>query len=87
MATAKNQSVDDYIAEYPIEIQNLLSRMRAIIKKAAPQAEEMISYNMPLYRFSIDKPLPMSLITKIVKLRMKENVARVKQKKRKKEKF
>jgi len=122
MPAAKPKSVEDYIAGFPIDVQDLLEKMRTTIKKAAPQAEEMISYNMPLYkwngmlvsfaawknhialyptplvtgemkkklapfegakstlRFPIDKPLPLLLISKVVKLRMKENVARARKK-------
>jgi uncharacterized protein YdhG (YjbR/CyaY superfamily) len=119
---SKPASVEEYIASFPEEIQLLLEQMRRTIKKAAPKAEEMISYNMPLYklngmlvsfaawkthiglyptpglagtlkkqlapfegakstlRFPLDKKLPLSLIAKAVKLRVKENAARVKKK-------
>jgi uncharacterized protein YdhG (YjbR/CyaY superfamily) len=102
--------------------------MRAIIRRASPEAEETISYNMPTFKlngsyfiyfaawknhislyplssameasmkevstykttgkgtiqFPIDKPLPLGLITKIVKFRMKENPERAKTKAKKK---
>lgn len=112
----KFKTVEEYIAAFPKEIQELLESMRSIIKAAAPMAEEMISYNMPAFqldkmlvyyaawhshigfyptasgieefkedlskyenskgaiKFPIDKPLPASLITKIVKFRVKENL-------------
>lgn len=44
------QSTDEYIATFPIEIQEKLQNLRRIIKQAAPEAEEIISYNMPAYR-------------------------------------
>jgi uncharacterized protein YdhG (YjbR/CyaY superfamily) len=44
---AKN--VGDYIAVFPKETQKLLKQMRATIKAAAPDAEEVISYAMPAY--------------------------------------
>ena len=92
--------------------------MRATIKKAAPKAEEVISYSMPAFKlngmlcwyaafknhigfyprvsgietfkkdiekykwakgsvqFPMDKPLPLALVTKIVKFRVKENAAK-----------
>lgn len=113
---AKN--VDEYIARQPPEVQEILEKLRQAIKKAAPQAEEGISYTMPAYkyhgvlvyfgvykthigfyptgngiaafkkelsayegskgtvRFPLDKSLPLGLITKIVKYRVKENLAK-----------
>jgi uncharacterized protein YdhG (YjbR/CyaY superfamily) len=112
--TAKN--VDEYIALQPREVRETLEGLRKTIKKAAPDAEEVISYMMPSYRFHgvlvyfgayqnhigfyptgrgisafqrelsvyegskgtvrfpIDKPLPLSLISKMVKFRVKENL-------------
>jgi uncharacterized protein YdhG (YjbR/CyaY superfamily) len=43
-------SVDEYIASFPKETQRLLSELRKTIKAAAPEAEEVISYNMPAYK-------------------------------------
>jgi uncharacterized protein YdhG (YjbR/CyaY superfamily) len=45
-------SVDEYISEFPPEIQRKLEEMRTIIKNAAPQAEEKISYQMPAYNYN-----------------------------------
>ncbi|MCU0488177.1 MAG: DUF1801 domain-containing protein [Anaerolineales bacterium] len=42
-------SIDAYIATFPEEIQKILSEIRAVIKAAAPQAEEKISYQMPTF--------------------------------------
>ncbi|NOS56607.1 MAG: DUF1801 domain-containing protein [Cyclobacteriaceae bacterium] len=108
-------SVDDYIAEQSVEIWEKLNELRQVIKRAAPKADEAISYGMPAYkfygvlvyfgayqnhigfyptgsgisafkkelsvyegskgtvRFPIDKPLPLMLIKKIVRFRLKEN--------------
>ena len=97
----------------------MLEQIRRTIRKAAPGAEETISYQMPAFRlegilvyfaafknhislfpqttaiakfkrqlsryegakgtvrFPIDKPLPLNLIGKIVKFRVKENLKRV----------
>lgn len=44
------QSHDQYIATSPKEIQPQLKAIRAIIKEAAPKAEEIISYNMPAFK-------------------------------------
>ena len=42
--------VDDYIASQPEPLRPLLEEIRQLIRKAAPQAEEIISYGMPGYR-------------------------------------
>jgi uncharacterized protein YdhG (YjbR/CyaY superfamily) len=42
-------SIDEYIAKFPEDIQLLLEQMRATIKKAAPDASEKISYQMPTF--------------------------------------
>ncbi len=109
------KDVDSYVKDFPKETANLLKQIRAAIKKAAPYAEETMSYGMPAYKlngpvvyfggfkkhvslfptssgvrifhkelsryqtskgtiqFPLNKPLPLSLISKIVKLRVKEN--------------
>ena len=43
-------SVDAYIASFPEEIQQRLQQIRNTIRKAAPKAEECISYQMPAYK-------------------------------------
>lgn len=110
------KNVDAYLALHPAETLTKLEKLRQTIKKAAPEAEEVISYGMPAYkfhgmlvyfagyknhigfypsssgikafekeisafenskgtvRFSIEKPLPVGLVTKIVKYRVKENL-------------
>lgn len=45
-------SVDDYIALQPKAAQNILDRVRRAIRKALPQAEEVISYNMPTFKLN-----------------------------------
>lgn len=42
-------TIDNYIAECPAEVQQILQRIRRIVRKAAPQAEETISYKMPAF--------------------------------------
>lgn len=107
--------IDAYIAEFPESTQVLLQQMRETIHKAAPAAEEAISYTMPTFKlhgnlvhfagyknhigfypggvvalfekdltkyntskgtiqFSLDKPLPVALISKITKYRVKQNL-------------
>lgn len=45
------QNVDEYIAGFPAATQKLLKQLRKTIVKAAPGAEEVISYRMPAYKF------------------------------------
>ena len=47
----KPENVDTYIASFPAEVQTLLQQMRSAIKQAAPDAEEIISYGIPAFRF------------------------------------
>ncbi|PJZ53167.1 iron chaperone [Leptospira adleri] len=116
----KFQTIDEYIACFPKEIQKMLSEMRNLIKKSAPMAKEKISYNMPAFayngnlvyfaafkkhigfyptssatkvfenelapykfskgaiQFPLDKNLPKTLISKIVKFRVEENQSKSK---------
>ena len=127
MDSAKNKAatVDGYIAGFPKEIQEQLQKIRSTIKKAAPKAEEIISYQMPAYKyhgmlvyfagyknhigfyatptghaafkkelsaykegkgsvqFPHNQPLPLALISRIVKFRVKENMEKEKIKKKK----
>ena len=119
----KFQTIDEYIAWYPAEMQAILTRLRETIQRAAPQAQETIKYNMPTFtlkgnliyfaafkrhiglfprtgginkalgkqmvgyegtkdsiRFPLDQPIPYGLLTKIVKVRVKEDLAHHKKK-------
>jgi uncharacterized protein YdhG (YjbR/CyaY superfamily) len=42
-------SIDEYIADFPEEVQKTLGELRAAIKAAAPDAEERISYQIPTF--------------------------------------
>jgi uncharacterized protein YdhG (YjbR/CyaY superfamily) len=126
MKAAQAANIDEYIAGFPKEVQDILEKLRATIRRAAPEAKETINYAIPTFtlegnlvhfaafkshigfypapsgieafkkelsvyegakgsvQFPIDKPLPLSLVTKIVKFRVKENLEKVKQKKKKK---
>ena len=110
------KSYADYAGRFPREVQQLLRQMRTTIQKAAPQAEETISYGMPAFRlggvlvwfgaherhigfypgasgiaafegelarykhakgsvqFPFDEPLPIALVTRMVKFRVKERI-------------
>ena len=121
------KTIDEYIAGFPKEVQEILEKIRMTIRKAAPDAEETISYLIPTFtlkgkyliyfagykkhigvypvpagdaelneelsvyqtgkgtlQFPLDKPIPLDLITKIVKLRVKENLAKAEAKEKKK---
>lgn len=43
------QTIDEYISRFPKDTQFKLGKLRAIIREAAPQAEEKISYQMPTF--------------------------------------
>lgn len=42
--------IDKYISGFPKDIQAILEKVRATIKTAAPEAEEVISYKMPAFK-------------------------------------
>jgi uncharacterized protein YdhG (YjbR/CyaY superfamily) len=50
MANTDFKSVDDYLAARPEEIRSLLKLVRKAIQRALPQAEEVISYQIPAYK-------------------------------------
>jgi uncharacterized protein YdhG (YjbR/CyaY superfamily) len=114
--TLKPTTIDEYIAGQPIAIRPILKKLREIVNKNAPGAQEVISYGMPAYklhgmllyfsaftnhyslfafpsaiiafkdklkgyelskgtiRFPLDKPVPVKLITEIVKFKVNENI-------------
>jgi uncharacterized protein YdhG (YjbR/CyaY superfamily) len=123
-------TIDEYIAGFPQDVQEILCKIRMTIRKAAPEAEETISYKMPTFmlggkylvyfaahkkhigfypapigiaefkeelalyqvgkgtpQFPLDKPIPFDLIRKIVKFRVKENLANAVSKGKKKSKL
>ncbi|MEH7417244.1 DUF1801 domain-containing protein [Neobacillus drentensis] len=45
----KFQTVDEYIKQFPAEVQDTLQKLRVVIKNAAPEAVETISYQMPAF--------------------------------------
>lgn len=46
----KPQHIDEYISWFEGETQEKLIQIRETIRKAAPKAEEVISYGMPAYK-------------------------------------
>ncbi len=45
----KVQTIDEYIALFPENIREILTKIRAVIRQAAPSASEAIKYMMPTY--------------------------------------
>lgn len=43
------KDIDEFIAGYPEDVQMVLKKVRATIKKAAPNAEETINYGIPTF--------------------------------------
>ena len=43
-------NIDDYISQFPDEVQVILEKLRATIRNAAPDAQEVISYQMPAFK-------------------------------------
>ncbi|MEE1945815.1 DUF1801 domain-containing protein [Pedobacter sp. KR3-3] len=118
------QTIDEYIADFPPAVQELLQQVRATIAQAAPEATEAIKYAIPTFvfhgnlvhfagyknhigfyatpgahqdfaqelapykqgkgsvQFPIDQPMPLSLITRMVKYRMQKNLAKLAGKKK-----
>ena len=52
MAKTDFKSVDEYIRAQPKGVQPVLRRVRSIIRKAVPEAVEVISYQLPAYRLA-----------------------------------
>ena len=44
-------TIDGYIASFPIEVQEKLNMIRKVIREEAPDAEEKISYQMPTFAY------------------------------------
>jgi uncharacterized protein YdhG (YjbR/CyaY superfamily) len=120
------ETIDDYIAGFPPPVQRILKQVRNTIRKAAPKAQEALSYRVPAFtqegplvyfaafkhhvgffptasgisnfknelsgykgakgsvQFPLDQPMPLNLIAKITRFRVKENLQRAKAKKKRK---
>ena len=52
MITKKPTNIDAYITGFPPETQLVLEQIRATIRKAAPKAEETISYAIPCFKLN-----------------------------------
>ncbi len=47
----KFKTIDEYQSVFPPKVKKLLKDLRRAIKQAAPEAEELISYNMPAFKY------------------------------------
>ena len=47
--TAPPRNIDEYIEGFPKDIQKILEKIRMTVRKAAPNAKETISYQMPAF--------------------------------------
>jgi uncharacterized protein YdhG (YjbR/CyaY superfamily) len=45
-------TIDEYIASFPPDVQEKLQGIRAVIRRAAPDAEEAIRYGIPTFRLN-----------------------------------
>jgi uncharacterized protein YdhG (YjbR/CyaY superfamily) len=46
------ETIDEYIAMFPRDVQAILEELRQTIRDSAPDAEEVISYQMPAFRLN-----------------------------------
>lgn len=46
---SKSKTIDEYVSMFPPEVQAILESVRATIQKAAPEATETISYQIPAF--------------------------------------
>ena len=46
------KTVDEYIASFPGNVQVILQELRRAIKEASPEAQEAISYRIPVFKLN-----------------------------------
>ena len=46
------QTIDEYIAQCPASVRAILKKVRTTIRRAAPEAQECISYRMPAFKLN-----------------------------------
>lgn len=52
MKAKQVNNIDEYIADFPDDVQKSMEKVRAAIRKAAPRAEEAISYQIPTFKLN-----------------------------------
>jgi len=48
----KYTSIDEYISDFPKDIQELLEELREFLSKLVPEAEETINYKIPTFKLN-----------------------------------
>ena len=43
------KNIDEYIADFPLDVQEILEKIRMTIRKAAPDVKETINYRIPTF--------------------------------------
>jgi uncharacterized protein YdhG (YjbR/CyaY superfamily) len=51
MAKTDYKTIDEYHNNFPADIQEKMQSIRAVIHKAVPEAEEVISYQIPCFKY------------------------------------
>ena len=46
------RTIDEYIIKFPPNVQNILQKIRQLIKDLAPKARETISYQIPTFKLN-----------------------------------
>lgn len=49
MKTKQANNIDEYISDFPDDVQKAMEKVRSTIKKAAPRADEAIKYQIPTF--------------------------------------
>lgn len=52
MAKTKFKTIDEYISSFPKNVQNILDKIRQMIRKEVPDANETISYGIPTFNLN-----------------------------------
>jgi uncharacterized protein YdhG (YjbR/CyaY superfamily) len=52
MVNARFKSIDEYISAFPPGVQDILEKLRQVIRESAPEASEAISYGMPTFKLN-----------------------------------
>ncbi len=50
MPTKKFETINEYIEAFPENVRTILEKLRSTVRKAAPEAIESISYDMPTFK-------------------------------------
>ncbi len=54
MIKTQFKTLDEYIKTFPPEVQAILQKMRTTVHRAAPEATEAVSYQMPAFKLNGD---------------------------------